>query len=197
MLGLVIAATLVSLSPQQQDVVVAAAKQVLGVPYDLGGRLQPGRGLDCQGLIFYALQPVARCGWRSWSVMPTVSVKGELGLPVPGFSPLGADVGDDDVTAKLALLQPGDVLWFLGPEENPAEPSLTVLNGAPHWVWHTGLYVGAGHFIVGDHFAGAVVDEELLPYLRAHYAGVFVTRMADRPRPAGRCRSHAAMALRP
>ena len=194
MLSFVIAAALASLTPQQQSLVVAEAKKVLGVPYDLGGRLQPGRGLDCQGLIFFALQPVARCGWRSWSVMPTVSVKGELGLPVPGWSPLGAvKDDDDDVKAKLALLEPGDVLWFLGADENPAEPSLTLLGGQPHWVWHTGLYIGSGHFIVGDHFAGAVVDVELLPYLRAHYAGVFVTRMEEGPRPAGRCRVHPAM----
>jgi hypothetical protein len=188
MLHLVFAA-LVSLTPEQQVVVVAEAKKALGVPCDLGGRLQRGRGLDCQGLIFFALQPVSRCGWRSWSVMPTVSVQGELGLPVPGWSPLAAA----DVASKMALLEPGDILWFLGPDENSAEPSMTLLNGAPHWVWHTGLYVGGGRFIVGDHFAGAVVEEELEPYVRAHYAGVFVTRMAHGPLPTGRCRSHAAM----
>jgi len=123
--------------------------------------------------------------------MPTISVKGELGLPVPGLSPLAAA----ELASKLPLLEPGDVLWFLGPEENAAEPSMTQLNGAPHWVWHTGLYVGSGRFVVGDHFAGAVVEEELEPYVRAHYAGVFVTRMADGPLPAGRCRSHPAMVL--
>jgi len=57
---LVVLAALVSLTPPQQVAVVAEARKALGVPYDLGGRLQRGRGLDCQGLVFFALQPVAR-----------------------------------------------------------------------------------------------------------------------------------------
>lgn len=188
MLTAAVVSALVALTPEQQVAVVDAARSVLGVPYDLGGRLQRGRGLDCQGLVFFALQPIARCGWRSWSVNPTESVRGELGVPVVGAAPVAAV----DVAAALSLLEPGDVLWFLAPMENPAEPSIASLGGVPHWVWHTGLYVGGGRFVVGDHFAGAVVEEELVPYVNAHYAGLFVSRLAAPPR-ATRCRAHAPM----
>ncbi len=189
MLVAVVMVALVTLTPEQQAAVVTAAHDVKGVPYDLGGRLQQGRGLDCQGLVFYALQPIARCGWKSWSVLPTTSVQGELGLPVAGLAPIAAA----NVEKNLALLQPGDVIWFLDDVENPAEPSIAVLNGTPHWVWHTGLYVGGGHFVVGDHYAGAVVDEVLAAHVVAHYQGVFVTRMSDGPRAHGKCRQHAPM----
>ncbi len=79
---------------------------------------------------------------------------------------------------------------MVGRDENPAEGAIGVLGGAPVWVWHTGIYSGEGRWIVGDHFAGKVVELPLLPYLRAHadsYQGVFVTRIAERPRPR-RCR---------
>lgn len=174
-----------------QDDVVRAARAAIGTPYVLGGRLRRvGDGLDCQGLVFFALQPVSTCGWRSWSVMPTESVRGELGLPVPGAAPVAAA----DVEAMGAKLEPGDIVWFLDGPENPAEPSLTRLHGVPMWVWHVGLCVGAGRVVLGDHFAGAVVEEDLVAYTRAHYAGVFVTRMSERPTP-GRCRVHAPMVL--
>lgn len=191
---LVVAALLLSLPPEQQAAVVKAARDVEGVPYDLGGRLQKDRGLDCQGLVFYALQPIAKCGWKSWSVLPTTSVKGELGLPVPGLAPVLAA----DVEKSLALFQPGDVLWFLDPTENPAEPALTSIGEVPHWVWHTALYTGDGHFIAGepswpDGAGGAVVDQVLVDYVVAHYAGVFVTRMERGPQAHGKCRRHAPM----
>ncbi|MFN7133451.1 MAG: hypothetical protein ACK4N5_15330 [Myxococcales bacterium] len=99
------------------------------------------------------------------------------------------------VSLSLAMLQPGDVLYFVGAAENAAEPAVAELEGRRVWVWHTGLYAGEGRFIVADHFAGEVVALELLPYLRAHadvYAGLFVTRMPEGPRPA-RCRRHAPM----
>ena len=123
--------------------------------------------------------------------MPTASVKGELGLPVAGASPVSA-TGLADV---VATLEPGDVVWWLDTPRNPAEPALTTLDGAPVWVWHVGLYVGAGSVIIGDHFEGKVVQEDLVAYTRAHYAGVFVTRMKDGPRPT-RCRQHAPMVVR-
>ncbi len=167
---------------------VAAAREVLGVPYDFGGRLgAPGEGLDCQGLLFYAAERVGSCGWRSFSVYPTRSVaRGELGQRVGGLDPVAS------AALELSWLDPGDVLLFVDYPRNPAEPAIGTLGGRPVWVWHTGLYSGEGQFIVGDHFAGAVVETPLLPYLAAHYAGVFVTRMSAGPRPQ-RCRRHAPM----
>jgi cell wall-associated NlpC family hydrolase len=169
---------------------VSAARELIGVEYDLGGRLQPGRGVDCQGVLFYAAERTGPCGWKSYSVMPTRSVpRGELGAAVDGLAPVATSALD------LRLLRTGDVLWFVGPANNPAEPAIAELDGVKVWVWHTAVYAGDGRFIVGDHFAGAVVEEELLPYLREHadeYAGLLVTRMTRGPTPA-RCRRHAPM----
>ncbi|MCP3144636.1 NlpC/P60 family protein [Pyxidicoccus xibeiensis] len=170
---------------------VAAAREVLGVPYLLGGRLrQPGEGIDCQGVLFYAAERVGRCGWKSFSVLPTVSVpSGELGAAVPGMAPVASSALD------VSRLRAGDVLWLVGFSPNPAEPSIGELQGRPVWVWHTGLYSGGGRWIVGDHFAGEVVEVDLVAYLAAHadtYSGLIVTRMEAEPRPA-RCRRHPPM----
>ncbi|OGQ21271.1 MAG: hypothetical protein A2138_13640 [Deltaproteobacteria bacterium RBG_16_71_12] len=188
---LALALSLALLPPETADRAVAEARRALGTQYVLGGRLRDaGDGLDCQGLVFFALQAASGCGWRSWSVMPTTSVKGELGLPVAGAAPVSAA----RVAEVLPVLEKGDILWFLDVAENPAEPSIAVLDGAPVWVWHVGLYAGDGSFVVGDHFAGKVVEEELVAYVQEHYAGVLVTRMRDGPHPP-RCRAHAPMRL--
>jgi len=193
-----LAFALTALPPKEQGEVVAEAKKALGVPYILGGRLRnKSDGLDCQGLLFFALQPISSCGWRSLSVMPTTSVHGELGLPVAQLAPVSSSA----LPGVLPLLEPGDIFCFLDFEKNPSEPSIARLideDGIEKdvWVWHTGMYVGHGRFIVGDHYAGKVVEEELVPYTAEHYAGVFVTRMASGPAPQ-KCRQHAPMKLFP
>ncbi|NTX35935.1 hypothetical protein HUA78_15925 [Myxococcus sp. CA033] len=170
---------------------VLAAREVLGVPYVLGGRLREGgEGLDCQGVLFYAAERVGRCGWKSFSVLPTVSVPAEeLGASVSGLSPVASS------SLAVSRLLPGDVLWLVGFDANPAEGAVGELSGRPVWVWHTGLYSGNGKWIVGDHFAGEVVEVDLVTYLKEHadtYSGLVVTRMDQGPRP-GRCRQHAPM----
>ncbi|NMO18937.1 hypothetical protein HPC49_18450 [Pyxidicoccus fallax] len=170
---------------------VTAAREVLGVPYTFGGRMRaPGEGIDCQGVLFYAAERVGRCGWKSFSVLPTVSVpSGELGKAVEGMAPVASSALD------VSKLRPGDVLLLVGFDSNPAEPAIGELAGRPVWVWHTGLYSGGGKWIVGDHFAGRVVEVDLAAYLVAHadtYAGLVVTRMEEGPRPR-RCRRHAPM----
>jgi cell wall-associated NlpC family hydrolase len=170
---------------------VAAAREVLGVPYDFGGRLRdPADGIDCQGVLFYAAERVSACGWKSFSVMPTKSVPaGELGRAVAGMAPVASSELD------LSRLQLGDVLLLVGYAQNPAEPSIGTLKGQPVWVWHTGLYSGEGRWIVGDHFAGQAVEVDLKAYLAEHadtYAGLVVTRMTEGPRPQ-RCRQHPPM----
>src|SRR5688572_26654718 len=113
MISLALALTLTGLAPEAQEKLTLEARKVLGVPYVLGGRLRKsGDGLDCQGLVFFALQSISKCGWRSWSVMPTTSVKGELGLPVEGASPVASS--NIDVTK----LQAGDIIWFVDPLQN-------------------------------------------------------------------------------
>lgn len=178
-------------SPQERF--VAAAREVLGVPYDFGGRLRDaGDGIDCQGVLFYAAERVGPCGWKSFSVMPTQSVPaGALGVAVEGMAPVASSA------LERSRLRPGDVLLLVGYGQNPAEPAIGTLEGQPVWVWHTGLYSGEGKWIVGDHFAGKAVEVDLKQYLANHadsYAGLVVTRMADGPRPK-RCRKHAPMKL--
>jgi hypothetical protein len=180
-----------ALPPVEAEAMLRAARQLLDVPYEFGGRMRkPGEGIDCQGVLFYAAQAIGRCGWRSFSVMPTQSVADrELGAPVAGLAPVaGADL-------DLALLAPGDILLFLGAAENPAEPALATLDGTPMWVWHTGIYSGEGRFIVGDHIAGRTVETDLVRYLADNgdtYLGLFVTRMERGPLPK-KCRVHAPM----
>lgn len=170
---------------------VEHARELLGVPYQFGGRMKAkGDGIDCQGVLFYAAERAGKCGWKSFSVFPTKTVETrELGVPINGLAPIAAAKLD------LALLEPGDILFFVGPAENSAEPSIGKLDGVPVWVWHTALYSGTGRFIVGDHFAGEVVEPILTDYLREHsdiYTGLFVLRMTTVPSPP-RCRHHAPM----
>lgn len=172
---------------------VQAARELIGVRYHLGGRmLRPGDGIDCQGVLFYGAERIGSCGWKSYSVLPTVSVaRGELGSAVQGMAPISSENLD------VARLQPGDVLLLVGYTENPAEPAIGYLKEQRVWVWHTGVYAGAGRWIVGDHYAGKVVETDLAQYLRDHadaYAGVYVTRIEEHPSPL-RCRQHAPMKL--
>lgn len=161
---------------------LAAARQLLGVPYELGGR-DPEKGVDCQGVVFLAAQSVKSCSWRSYSVYPTKTVKRrELGDPVPGASPVSS------ADLDMSKLQPGDFVMLLAASENPAEPALTELGGVKQWVWHVGLYAGDGKWLNADPFTGKVAEQPLDLYLSEHaYAGVFVTRMKNGPAPA-RCR---------
>ena len=193
-LGLILGGQAVAQSQgTAQERFVAAAREVLGVPYDFGGRLRNAEdGIDCQGVLFYAAERMGACGWKSFSVMPTQSVPaGELGVAVEGMAPVASSELD------VSKLRPGDVLLLVGYGANPAEPAIGTLRGQPVWVWHTGLYSGAGQWIVGDHFAGKAVEVDLKQYLADHsesYAGLVVTRMVDGPRPK-RCRKHAPMKL--
>ena len=56
---------------------VAAARELLGVTYRFGGRLQGDEpGIDCQGLVFYAAERIGPCRWKSFSTLPTsVAIK--------------------------------------------------------------------------------------------------------------------------
>jgi len=190
-LSLLIPKPVAALPAQSADAMIAAARRLLGTPYEFGGRMRaPDEGTDCQGVLFAAAEAVQPCGWRSFSTKPTRSVAdGELGAAVPGLSPVR---GEDLDPVRL---EPGDIILFVGYDENPKEPSLANLTGRAVWVWHTGMYTGGGRFIVGDHIAGEVVETDLGAYLRDNrdaYPGLFVTRMTDGPRPR-RCREHPAL----
>ena len=80
---------------------------------------------------------------------------------------------------------------LVGAERNPKEGPIGKLDGHDVWVWHTGVFTGLGQWLVGDHYAGKVVEVPLAEYLVAHadaYEGVFIVRPAGR-KPA-RCRRH-------
>jgi N-acetylmuramoyl-L-alanine amidase len=47
-----------SMSSRKVNRMLSAARELLGVSYQMGGRLrEPGEGIDCQGLIYYAAKP--------------------------------------------------------------------------------------------------------------------------------------------
>jgi cell wall-associated NlpC family hydrolase len=186
-LAVVVSAGLaLALPPDQAAKVITRARGLLGVRYEFGGRARGEEGIDCQGLVFRAVEAVMPCGYQSLSVLNVNNVRDrELGVPVPGLSPVA--------TAQLdvAKLEPGDVLMLVAPDRNAAEKAIGTLDGGAVWVWHVGLYVGEGKWIVGDHYAGQVVETDLREYLEAHadvYSGVFVTRMEQRATPR-RCRA--------
>jgi len=152
---------------------VTAARTYLDRPYAWGGR---GAKLDCLGLVFRAWQDVTGTSWKAISVYPTKMVaKEQLGSAPDGLA------GVLSSSLPYDALEPGDVLLFLDPTENPAEPALATVAGTPMWVWHTGLYAGGPDrtFVVGDHFAGKVVETSLPRYLREEgsgYLGLYVLR---------------------
>ncbi|MBL8938099.1 MAG: C40 family peptidase [Archangium sp.] len=169
---------------------VEASLALLGTPYQWGGRLRKQEGIDCYGVVLAAAERASGCGWRSYPVKPTEIVAQRLwGTPVEGLAPVSTKA------LTLQSLEAGDVLLLVGPTQNPAEPAIGALEGVAVWVWHVGLYLGEGQYVVGDHHAGKTVITPLLPYLEAHqdeYSGVFVTRgPATKPT---RCRKHAPLA---
>ncbi len=174
-LVLLLPGTAAAAPPPDRASLVTAARTYLGRPFSWGGR---DRELDCLGLIFLSWQDVTGTSWKRISVYPTKMVAREqLGAPVPGLD------GVRSAAIPWDQLEPGDFLLFLGSAENPAEPALTTVDGTPMWVWHTGLYSGGPErrFVVGDHFAGQVVETSLPRYLRQEgsgYEGLFVVRPA-------------------
>jgi hypothetical protein len=180
-----------ALPPDAGGRVVRAARELLGVKYQLGGRIRTkGEGIDCQGLIFYGLQRINRCGYQSYSLNPTETVAwGELGSPVAGLSPASTRSFD------ASLLRAGDVVFLLAPTRVPREPSLTSLDGTPQWVWHTGLATEGGAWTHADYTSGYVREEDLRGFLvKNGYAGVFILRMDNGPTPR-KCRQHAPMKI--
>jgi cell wall-associated NlpC family hydrolase len=178
-----------ALPPDAGARVVGAARELVGVGYRLGGRLRTrGDGIDCQGLMFYGLQAISRCGYRSYSLNPTENLAWrELGSPVPGLAPAAT------ASFKETLLRAGDVIFLLAPSPNPREPALTTLDGKRLWVWHTGLATEGGSWIHADYTTGQVREEDLRGFLvKNGYSGVFVLRMEKGPAPR-KCRHHAPM----
>ncbi len=176
---------------------LAFARELEGVPYDLGGRLRGDEGIDCQGIVFYAVERLHRCGWKSYSVMPTKTLaRQELGAPVEGLAP----VATPDI--DFNRLKPGDVLFLLGDAENPNETSSAELaldpkrpaQKTPVWTWHMGIYAGDENVLHADPFrAGKVAEEPLRNLLESGgFVGIIATRIEGKPKPAT-CRHHRKM----
>ncbi|MBW1810995.1 MAG: hypothetical protein JRJ87_22590, partial [Deltaproteobacteria bacterium] len=119
--------------PKRAARFLAAARELLGVEYEFGGRLRKtDEGIDCQGIIFYAAERIGRCRWKSFSTLPTDSVAWhELGVRVPGLDPVRTEVLD------TSYLRPGDIILLVDRFENTAEPSIAMIDETPVWVWHT------------------------------------------------------------
>ncbi|MBW2704186.1 MAG: hypothetical protein JRF33_25480 [Deltaproteobacteria bacterium] len=137
-----------------QDRIIAEAERHLGKEYVFGGRdgrpgcLKQGRrvtcaqGIDCQSLIFFALEKVLDKPWRSFSVMPSKTVKRcEWGKPVSGL------MGVLRAELKENKLHKADALFFLLEDYNlEADKALWKKKGKRYGVWHTGLV----HRVKGD-----------------------------------------------
>lgn len=181
-----------------QDRIIAGAEQHLGKPYVLGGR--DGRkecrrrgkpvaclpGIDCQSLIFFALEQATGKAWRSFSVMPSLSVRREeWGRPVPGLSGvLRADL-------RQAELRKGDALFFLLQDYNlEADPPLWRKGQARYGVWHTGLVhrVEAGQAFVIHAKPGSEVLVE--PLRQVAFEALFVVRLPEEASPRKNNESH-------
>lgn len=100
--------------------IVARAMRFLGVPYVWGGTTEAG--LDCSGFV----QRVLR----------------EEGISLPRVACDQAKVG---ITVPLAMLEPGDRLYFQSGRE----------------IDHTGLYIGGGRFIHASGSGGCVRVDDL------------------------------------
>lgn len=186
-----ILSTLLSLAIAQSEArledALAAGRALLGQPYQLGGRLRkPGEGADCEAVVFAVAEKLTGCGWKSFPVDPTkLLATRALGDRVQGLDP----VATKDL--ELSALRPGDVVLLVAAARNPKEGPIGRLGDHHVWVWHTGVFTGDGRWLVGDHFAGKVVEVPLLPYLEEHadsYEGVFILRPAGRRPPV--CRRH-------
>ncbi len=182
-------------APTYAERLLSIASDLEGVRYDFGGRLRGDEGIDCQGIIFYATERLGRCDWRSWSVMPTQTLKHEeLGAPALKAAMLKGAL-------DLDQLAPGDVLFFLGPAVNPKEPALLTVETAdgpvPMWTWHMGLYAGDGRALHADPFTfGKVTTQPLDELMDAGgFEALFATRPTAKSKPAS-CRRGRMMTTR-
>jgi cell wall-associated NlpC family hydrolase len=111
----------------QDDAVVSIASRYLGVPYKWGGA-RPKTGFDCSGLVQY--------------------VFAQLGVSLPHYA-AGQWYSPDAVWIPPDRLQPGDLVFFIGPDGTRTAPG------------HVGIYVGDGYLIDAPH-TGALVRVDSL-----------------------------------
>lgn len=154
--------------PVAQTKLVERARSYLGVDYRWGGR--NGQGLDCIGLVFRAIADVYG--------VPTRKFDRHNGSNAAIASLLGRErtlVLARELEAKPPALRDGDVLLFLWPNENAAEPHFAEIAGAPHWVWHVGLATTGGTAIHASPWDGRVVEEPLARVVLRHgFTGVVI-----------------------
>jgi len=156
------------------EALLRAALRQTGVPYRWGGRSR--RGVDCVGLVFVAFRdawgvPVRAFGRHVGSNAEVAARIGRL---------KGVRLADEPGFAQGKDLRRGDVLFFLAPVENPAEPAFARVDGEPVWVWHVGLHAGAGRVLHAAPGA-AVVEEPIAEVLRFWgFVGAAVVRPGAR-----------------
>ena len=128
-----------SLTPAAQaSAVVSFAIQYLGIPYKWGGAT-PKTGFDCSGLVQY--------------------VFAQLGVLLPHYAAAQYH-SPDAVWVAPNRLQPGDLVFFIGPDGTRKAPG------------HVGIYVGDGYLIDAPH-TGSVVRADNLnePWFADNYVG--------------------------
>lgn len=122
----------------QSNAVVSIAIQYLGIPYRWGGAT-PKTGFDCSGLVHY--------------------VFAQLGVNLPHYAAAQYH-SPDTVWVAPNRLQPGDLVFFTGPDGTRNAPG------------HVGIYVGDGYLIDAPHTGSFVrVDNLNEPWFADKYAG--------------------------
>jgi hypothetical protein len=122
----------------QSSAVVSIAIQYLGIPYKWGGAT-PKTGFDCSGLVQY--------------------VFAQLNVLLPHYA-ASQYHSPDAVWVAPSRLQPGDLVFFTGPDGTRKAPG------------HVGIYVGDGYLIDAPHTGSAVrVDNLNEPWFGSNYVG--------------------------
>lgn len=127
------------LAPVAQDnAIVSIAMRYLGVPFKWGGA-RPKSGFDCSGLVQY--------------------VFAQLGVSLPHYA-AAQWYSPDAVWVSPNRLQPGDLVFFIGPDGTRKAPG------------HVGIYVGDGYLIDAPHTGTFVrIDRLNEPWFANNYVG--------------------------
>ena len=139
----------------QSSAIVSIAIQYLGIPYKWGGAT-PKAGFDCSGLVQY--------------------VFAQLNVLLPHYAAAQYHT-PDAVWVAPNRLQPGDLVFFTGPDGTRKAPG------------HVGIYVGDGYLIDAPHTGSAVrVDNLSEPWFANKYVGakrIVAASLDARPLQAG------------
>lgn len=153
--------------------IVAHAERWLGKPYAFASDKKTT--LNCLDVVFYGLRDTFGERGVRYQVDPIAMIDDpHLGEPVEGLTP--ALRGDLDAET-LALMQPGDVIYFLLAEYPDSCPrcEVTTLDGTRYGGWHTALSRGGDKILHAK--PGADVRRDVLESVR--FDALWVSRRVE------------------